>query len=91
MADRPEFPRWLNPAARAQLHDRIARLPNFRARATAIVVAPIVPLLLVVVGVAMALADGTIRGTALLVAQITWTTTALLAARLVVRARRRPR
>jgi hypothetical protein len=84
-----EFPRWLDPAERAALHARVARLPNYHARAIAYQLAPTVVVLVVLVGVAVAVADGTVRGTALVVAQVTWTASVLLAARLVVRAWRR--
>jgi hypothetical protein len=90
MAD-PELPRsrFLDPAVRAELHARIDRLPNYRARATAAAVAPIVGTLVVLAGIAFALADGTVRGTALVVAQVMWTASVLLAARLLYRALRR--
>jgi hypothetical protein len=92
MAD-PELrpSRFLDPAERAALHARIDRLPNYRARATASTTAPILVVLVPVVGVAFALSDGTIRGTALMVAQVTWTAAVLLAVRLIYRAGRRTR
>jgi hypothetical protein len=95
MADPLRPSRFLDPVARAELHARV----DYRRRA---VLGWVLRTLLraaawtmagtIVLVVLVVLAGGTIKGAALVVAQVTWAAAALLAVRLLYRAgRRKPR